>query len=244
VGKAYVLILSPSKELLGPLMWLLFGALALAVTAGLAAALIRPVWLAIIAFALSGVAILLGWQMTVISGVLGLVYVVAASHYALSVASELDQRISFGVQPINGGQGTLLVVVVLLACGSLYAEADARIRREGFSIPKPYVDALVEQAQRQIEAMVPEEQRQQAVAEFREEFTRTVDEFFEQAVKPREHLVPLVIAASLFTPLVTLTKLLAWVPALLLAIAFRLLRALGVARVVSETREVERLTID
>ena len=243
-GRAYALILNPSRELLNPLLWFLLGAGAVAVTAGVVAALIRPVWLAMIAFALSGLAMLLGWQMTAISGILGLVYVLTASLYAVSVASELDQRISFAVQPISGGQGLLQMAIILLACGGLYADAAAHIMQEGFSIPETYVDAFMEQAERQIEARVPEDERQEVVAEFREEFNRAVDEFFEQTVKPREHLIPLALAASLFTPLVTITRLLAWVPTVLLSIIFRLLRALGVTKVVSETREVQRLTID
>ena len=91
---------------------------------------------------------------------------------------------------------------------------------------------------------VPAEEREKVVGEFREGFQRTVDEFVEQRVKPYERLIPLVVAVGLFTPLVTITGLLAWVPTAILRLAFRLLTVSGVTKVVRETQEVEKLVID
>ena len=54
VGHAYELILTPSRELLALLLWFLLAVGALIVSAGLVAALLRPVWVGCIAFALSG----------------------------------------------------------------------------------------------------------------------------------------------------------------------------------------------
>ena len=51
------------------------------------------------------------------------------------------------------------------------------------------------------------------------------------------------IAASLFMSLVTIIRLLAWVPTAFLSIIFPLLAALGMTEVVSETQEVQRLVI-
>jgi hypothetical protein len=81
------------------------------------------------------------------------------------------------------------------------------------------------------------------LARFRNEFRRIVDEFFERTVKPYEQFIPLAVAASLFMPLVTISSLLAWVPTMLLSIVFPVLKALGVIKVVSETREVQTLVI-
>jgi hypothetical protein len=67
---------------------------------------------------------------------------------------------------------------------------------------------------------------------------------FERTVKPYEQFIPLAIAASLFMPLITISRLLAWVPTMFLSIVFPVLKALGVTKVVSETREVQRLVID
>jgi len=73
ISQAYALILSPSGELLNLLLWLLIALGGLMVAAGLVAALLRPLWIGIVAIILSGLAMLLGWQVTVGSGVLILV---------------------------------------------------------------------------------------------------------------------------------------------------------------------------
>jgi hypothetical protein len=244
IGQAYRLILSLSEELLSLLLWLLLALGTIAVIAGLVAALLRPVWVGIIAFALSGLAMLLGWQMTLGSVILILVYLLAASLYAVSVAKELDERIRFSVRPISEGQGMFLMTLILVACGSLYLGCAAHIEREGFSIPEFYIEMFMKPMEKQIEAQGSAGERQEALARFREESRRAVDEFFERTVKPYEQFIPLAIAASLFMPLITISRLLAWVPTMFLSIVFPALKALGVIKVVSETREVQRLVID
>ena len=212
--------------------------------AGLVATLLRPVWVAFIAFALSGLAIFLCWHVTAVSGVLILVYVLAACLYTVEVARELSERIRFSVRPIAAGQGTLLTALVLLVCGSLYLGYAAHIDREGFSLPENTIELFMQQMEKQIEARVPAEQRHETVAEFRKGFRPAVDEFFEHTVKPYERFIPLGVAASLFMSLVTLTRLLAWVPAQVLRLVFLVLTALGVTTVVREMQEVQRLVIE
>ena len=70
-----------------------------------------------------------------------------------------------------------------------------------------------------------------------------MDEFFDQTVKPNERYIPLIVAGGVFTPLVTVTRLLAWLPSAILSIIFPLLRALRITEVVRETKETERLVI-
>ena len=243
IGQAYELILHPSKELLNLLLWFLLALGAVAVTAGLVAALVRPVWLGILVFAFSGLTMLLGWEVTVASTVLVLVYLLVGSLYVVGVARELNERIRFSVRTISDAQGMLLMTMTLMACGSLYLGYAAHIEREGFSLPEFYIEIFMEQMEKQIEARVPAEEREEVVAQFAEEFRRAVDEFFERTVKPYERFIPLAIAAGLFMPLVTITRLLAWVPSVVLSVVFPFLAALGVTKVVSETQEVQRLVI-
>ena len=246
VGEAHQLVLSPSRELLDLLLWFLLAVGVMSVTAGLVAALLRPIWVAAIAFALSGLAMLLGWKVEVAlnSGILIAAYLAAAFLYVGSVRKELDDRIRFSVRPVANGQGTLLMALILVACGSLYLDYAPHIEREGFSVPDFYVETFTQQMEKQVETRVPADQRQEVLAQFREEFGRAIDGFFERTVKPYERFIPLFIAAGLFMPLLTITRLLAWVPTLSLSVLFRLLEALGVVKAVTETREVQRLVID
>ncbi|MBC8254271.1 MAG: hypothetical protein H8E35_09580, partial [Ardenticatenia bacterium] len=180
---------------------------------------------------------------TTVNGILVLVYVLAGSLYAVAVASALVQRIKFSVEPVTARQGTLPLAVILVACGSLYADAAAHVEREGFAIPRPLVEVFMQQMERQIEAQVPEQERQQVVTQFRQEFQRTLDEFYESTMKPYERFIPLAIAAGMFMSLVTISRLLVWVPALVLNFIFALLAALGITKTVAETRTVQRTVI-
>jgi hypothetical protein len=250
VGQVYELILPPSRDLLGLLLRFLLAMGTVAVTAGLVAALVRPVWIGIITFAFSGLTMLLGWKVTVGSGLLILMYLLAASLYAVGVARELNQRIRFSVvRPIGGGQGVLLIALVLVACGSLYFGYAAHIEQEGFSsYLDPIIEIFVGQMEKQLVASVPEEQRQEPefetrLAELRKEMQRNIAGFFERTVKPYEPLIPLAAAAGLFMLLANITPLLSWVSITVLSVVFPLLKALGITKEVSETREVHRLII-
>jgi hypothetical protein len=243
IGQAYELVLAPSRELLFLLLWFLLALGAIMVSAGLVAALLQPMSVALIAFALSGLAMLVGWRLAVVSSILVLVYLVAASLYVVGVARELNERIRFSVHSLSAGQDMLLMALVLVACGSLYPGYAAQIEREGFSMPESYIEVFMEQMEKQIEARVPAEERAEAVAEFRAQFRHAVDGFFEETVKPYERFIPLGVAAGAFMSLATITRLLTWVPTAVLSLAFPLLTALGVTKVVSETQEVQRLVI-
>ncbi|MGD2166061.1 MAG: hypothetical protein PVH50_11100 [Anaerolineae bacterium] len=243
IGEGYELILAPSQEVLPLLARFLLAVAGVAVSAGLVVALARPVWLALVAFGLSGLAVLVGWQITLVSGALALTYVVAGSLYAVAAARELNERIGFSARCLDAGRSVLLMSLAAVACGSLGMGYGAYIQREGFSVPEVYLDAFVERAEAQIEAEVPAEDRDEALTRFKEEFRNSVDGFVERRVRPHERLIPLAVAAGVFTPLVTVTNLLAWAPTLILALSFRVLIETGAVRIVSETRDVDRLVL-
>jgi len=241
--QAYKLILAPSMELLIQMLWLLLSLSLVLVCAGLVAALIRPIWVGIIAFALSGLAVLFGWHISTITAILTFVYLLAGIAYTRSVNGQLNQQIKFSVRPISQSQGILLTVLILIACSSLYLGYAEHIEQEGFSIPDSYVELLMELMEKQIVARMPIGGGE-VVVQFRDEFQQIIDGFIEGMVKPYERFIPLAMALGLFMPLVTITGLLTWLPALFLRVLFTLLTALGVVKTVTETREVQRLVID
>ncbi len=243
IEKSYGLILTPSKELLILLFWFLGALFAVMISSGLVAALVKPIWVGIIAFALSGLAMLLGWKVSIINCILVIVYFLIAIFYTISIDKELNQRIKFSVRPISEGQALLSMVLILIVCGSLYFGYSAHIKEEGFSIPEFYIEKLQEQMEkRMIGEQLPVSQRQLAIAKFREEFQNLINDLTER-IKSYEKFIPIAISLSLFMPLVTITRLLFWIPIGILSIIFPLLQAMGVTKVVSETKEVQRLVI-
>lgn len=242
VGQSYDLILSPSKELLTLLLWFLLALFAVIVTSGLIATLVRPIWTGIIAFALSGLAMLVGWQLTIGNCILVLAYILIATFYTINVKKELNQRIKFSISPISEGSAILSTVLIIVACGSLYFGYSEYIKEEGFSIPEFYTEKLMEQMEKRVGEELSPLQRRLAIAELRGELDKMINDFTEK-IKSYEKFIPLAISLGIFMPLVTINRLLYWIPAGILSIIFSLLKALKVTKIVSETREVERLLL-
>lgn len=243
--QAYNLILSASIELLNPLLWFLLGLFAVVVAAGLVSALLRPIWIGVTAFGLSGLAMLLGWwHLTIGSGLLVLIYFLAGIIYILTVKKELNLLIKFSVQPICKSQMVLRIALILIICGSLYFGYAAHIKQEGFSIPEPYIEMIFEQIEKRVKTQVPAEEYQETVVNLREELGQAINNFSEQTIKPYERFIPLAIAIGLFTTLITITSLLTWIPAILLYIIFPLLKKSSMVKIVSETKDIQRLVIN
>ena len=243
VGGAYRLILSPSQQALGLLVWFLVALCALLIAAGLAAALVRPLGIGMGTMLLSGLTIVFHFPATWSSAALLLVYLLAGVFYLVGVAGELRERIRFSVRPISQAQGVLLMGLVLVACGNLYLGYADQIRREGFTLPEAYVERFMEQMEKQILERVPEAEREQAVAEFRREFRAMVDGLVQRTVKPYQRYIPAIVAVGLFMSVVTIARLVVWAPLLILSAAIPTLTWLGISETVVETGEIERLVI-
>ena len=237
------LILNPSIDLLYLLLWLMAAICAVAVAAGLVAILIRPVWVGIFAFLLSGLTMLLGWQLSPISGTMTLIYVLGASFYTVGIAKELKERIRFSVRPISEGQGLLLMALLFVSCGSLYLGCSEHIKREGVTIPDTYIEMFMKPMKQQILSQMPEEQQEQAAAEMEEQFQGMIDRFLEETVKPYEQYIPLMIAGGLFFTLNTIMSFASWIPPILLKVIFPTLKGMKLIKEVSETKEVKRFVI-
>jgi hypothetical protein len=176
IGQAYELILFPSREILGLTLHLFLAMGAVVITAGLVAALVRPLWACFIVFALSSLAMLLGWELKASGGLLAAIYFIASLIYAERIARELNDRLRFSVRPISQSQSILITALLIVACGSFYFDYAAEIRREGFSIPPFVVEMVVGRMEKEVIELLPEDLGQTAVIQFRGQLEGVVDE--------------------------------------------------------------------
>lgn len=248
-GQAYTLLFQPGREILELGLWLLLAIVAVAVTAGLVAALLRPLWVAMAAFALSALAMVLGWQVAIGPALLGLLYFLLSLPYARGVTKELNERLRFSVEPVSRGLSLLFLVLTLAVCGSLYLGYAAHIEREGFTIPPAFKEMMTKMTiipmREAIEArtdLTPQE-KERALAEMEEGFEEMWMRPLEEMIEPYERLIPVAVAIGIFMTLQTVLGLLSWIPGLILAMIFPFLKITGMTKVVRETREVERLVI-
>jgi hypothetical protein len=249
VGQAYEMLFSPSRDALYLGVQLLLAMVALAVTSGIVAVIFRPFWTCLVAFVLSGATILAAWEVSLGSGIAVLVYLVASLLYAGRVIAELNNRVRFSVGPVAQSQTILLTTLAAVACASLYLGCAAQIEREGFSLPPTARDAVTRMVMMPIErriegqADLTQDEKERILAEVRVEMERQWLEPMEETLNRYESFIPLGVAAMLFMSLTSVVSLLSWLPTLILGVVFSLLTALRVTHVVTETREIERLTL-
>jgi hypothetical protein len=242
IGQLGGAVLTLSIDAWYPFLWLLLALILVAVAAGLVAALVRPLRICFIAFALASLALLLFWGLNLIALILALLYLLAGLLYSRGVAKGLGERIRFSVHPIEEHRSALAIILVVAVCVLFYAGYAAQIEREGFKTQSFFMDIAMEVTERQIGAMpdLTLQQKDQAIAEFQQLFEQQI----EDTLKPYQKLIPIAVALVLLGILTTIVRLFSWFPALILKAIFTILTAYHVTSTVTETREVERLTID
>lgn len=248
VYKQYEALFSPGPELLNLAIWVVGTIILVAIVAGLFVALVRPFWMIIVGFVLSALAMILAWEVSIGSLALGLVYVLLATVYGRSVVHELSNRLDFSMRPVKEGQGILLFALILLISISFALGYREDAMRRGFIVPPAYKQTVMQMITPLVQTSIEsrDELRPEEKAAALEEARHRVEEFWtriERTLQPYAQFVPVGLALILLGVLKTLLGLVSWVPLLVLSVIFPLLKLLGVTRVVTETREIRRLTL-
>lgn len=150
----YELIFSPSRELLFLFLRFLLAVGVIALSGGLVAVLLRPLWLSLLAFLLSGLAMLLAWELKPQIGILAAIYLLASALYVRGVNSEMENRIRFSVRPLSESQPILLLALTVMASAGLYLGYSAEIETEGFTIPSSLKESVMNTVEQTIEGQL------------------------------------------------------------------------------------------
>jgi hypothetical protein len=246
INQQYELLMALDKAVVRSFAQLLLAVAAVAVIGGLVAALVRPVWICIVGFALSALAVFLAWELSLASAVSAVIYFLVGALYSRGVAEALDHRLSFSVEAISGSQSTLLAGLAIAASVSLYFGYAAQVGEQGFEFPPAMRDAITEfsmvpmRAQIEARTDLTSAEKEAAAAQMREGFDGWMASM-EEMIEPYERFVPIGVAFMLFQFLAVINALFFWVPIVILAVLFPILTAVGVVKKTTETREVERL---
>ena len=244
-GDGWEHLIPPTWDALYLGIWFLGALLAVAVTGGLVAMLLRPFWVAATTFAVSALALFLTWEISVVSIIVAVIYLLGGLLYVAGVRREIENRIRFSVRHLLRPQLILLVVLTAIACASLYFGYAEEIDKEGFSIPEGTVDWVVEIADEHvIDRILPANtttvERWESLTELRD----YLEDDIESDIEPYEGYIPVGLAAIVFGVLTPATFLISWIPLLILSLAFLLLIRFGVVKKVAKAVEVIRLNIE
>jgi hypothetical protein len=245
VGESYDLINPPSWDALYLGIWVLGALVAVAVTGGLVAVLLRPFWVAAIAFIVSALAVFFTWEISLVGVIVGVIYFLIGLLYVVGVRRDIENRIRFSAWHLMRFQLILLVVLTALTCTSLYFGYAAEIEREGLSIPEETVDWVVDTVDNHMDSIVPEGvlspgERQEVLDGLRV----FLEEEAESELEPYEEYTPVGLAAVAFFIVTPVTFLISWIPLLILSLVFFLLIRIRVVRKVAKAVEVIRLSIE
>ena len=241
---SYELIMSPSKELLEIVLFLLLSLGGVIISAGIVALLMKPLWIITAAFLLSSLVILFGWQrFTIQVGIILLVYFVISCYAAHCVHAEQKERIHFSTKPFKDSLGLFSIALLIVACGSVFIGSKDAIDRNGFEIPASYLEIFMDPFKEQVLSQVPYTERSQVEEGFEEQMQEMMDGFTEK-IKPIEKYIPLIIGATFLMPLLTVNQILSSIWLLVLQGVIKIFTAVGIIKIVIETRDVEKAIIN
>ena len=244
VQSVFPMLLDPSPGLLPAAIHILLGIGGVVLTSGLVALSIRSFPIYAVIFLFHGAAVVYGWQeFSLISIIFVFIYILLNIGFVFSTQQRMKDRIRVSLQPVNESRMMILIGIVLLICGSLYLGGKANIEKHGFHLPEELMMAFVEPFKEQALAGQPEEVRALAEEQFEEEFSQAIQQMEEEALKPIEGYIPIIIPLMIFFTMETIVSLLSFIPMMVLDIIFRILKALHFLTIEKTTGEIESLSL-
>ena len=238
------LLLIQEDSLLDLALFLLGALCVMILAGGLIVIMIRPLLLTALAFFLSGSALLLGWgRLNFLSISSCALFIVINLCAAVLIHMSQSGRIHFSIRPFNQRRGIVVFSLLLIICVSLYSGSKDYIDKNGFSIPDSFYERLINPIKEQALVETPEEEGEQAETVLDDEFNQLISNFKETQVDPLVPHIPLLFAIMLFFPLYTLIRLVAVIPVALMDLLIRLLISVKFARIITEEKPVESLTL-
>ena len=249
VQSQYDALFTQGKPLVNLALWVFGSILLVALTGGLVAALVRPVWIIALGYLLSALAMFLMWEIGIITAAASLIYFLIALGFSIAVVDEIKARLSFSVKPIQQGQKLLLLGLALMIGASFALGYLEDARQSQAMIPPVYKQIVSDMVTR---TLVTQIEKQTAIgptekAMALQQLQQGLEKFWsetELTIQPYAPYLPFVIGALSFWMLFSLLSLVSWIPPLLLSGFFPLLKAIGVTHEVAETKEGRRLALD
>ncbi len=237
------------KPLFSLVFWVFGTILLVALTGGLVVTLVRPVWIIALGYLLSALAMFLMWEISFITAAASLIYFLIAIGFSITVVDEIKVRLSFSVRPIQQEQKLLLFGLALMIGASFALGYLEDARRSEAVIPPAYKQMVSDMVTRTLMAQI---EKQSALGPIEkalalQQLQQGLEKFWaetERTIQPYAPYLPLVIGVLVLWLLETLLGFVSWIPPLLLSGFFPLLKAIGVAHEVAETKEARRLVLE
>ena len=239
----HVLLAWTARDIAPLLRDLVLALAVLALTSGIVALLFQHLWMAGVAFALSGLAMLLSWGVTPTHALLTLLFVLAGLAHCALTQRDLTQRLRFSVGAVALSQLGLLLLLAAVAAAALYLGAAGYIREQGFSIPEQYSSEFAERLASRVAAPFPSLIREQVYNTVRNYAEQLLTEELKELLEPLSPYLPPAAALALFLPLLAVCFALSLLTLPVLWLLLALLLGVGVIRTATESVQMERVVL-
>lgn len=246
----YEILFLPGLELLYLALWIIGSIILVVALAGVLVALVRPFWLIIVSFFLSGIVFIFIFKTDLIISIgLCLGYILLAILSSRSVIKDMDSRIDFSVDAINKKQKALLIVlIIIIAFNFGLGYKDDTTNQQSIVPPflkQPIIESGFSRIEKEIERQ-PETSpggKAAAIEQARQNFEQEFDEMINEMIRPYASFIWLLLVFIIIGILNMLFIFVSWIPYLLMLGIFSLLKALGIIKVVVETKEKKRFIL-
>lgn len=250
LSEDYFLLIMPTAGKTIPwLIRLAISSLLFAMSAGVVAVIIRPIWIAVLTY-LAG-----AFLYALVAGSSGTTWIVAGiifvcmSLYALYVSRQLKNQVNFSLHPLSDMKMLLFsLLAVLISVSFALGYSTDSARHGGYIFPPEIktlgVNYLYDQQKPLIEKQPgTKAQKEKALKTAREKMQTTIDDI-EKGFKPVQMVIPVILGVSLFFIAQLAFILLSFVAMGVLSLLFFILKITHFTHLANEMREVTYITLE
>lgn len=244
----YLLIVLPQAGV--TVFWLVrlvIWVVCLAATINIMAVLVRPVWLVIATYFLAAIiyVLIVGADKAML--IIGLVFFAGLVSRLMFVVRQLNNQVNFSVHPLADKNSIFFSLLALLVAAGFWLGYSQDMTKRAFIFAPEIKSVIIDLSLGQTKSLVkkqnlPPAQEKMAITAASQKVQDMIDGF-EKPLAPYARFVPIILAAILFSFLMTIFLLLGIVSFLVLKVIFVLMRLTRFTSFTTETREAKRLTL-
>lgn len=244
----YLMVLIPNAKTILWLIRLCVATLLLSTAIGIVAVLVRPVWIAMIAYVVAAIIYALitdGGSVTTL--IVALVFSIFSLTYLRFVFRQLENQVNFSTHPLSDMKFLLFSLLALLVTVTFGLGYSVDAARRSYVIPPeiraPTLDFVMSQAKTTVDKQkISAAQKKEALASTRNKIESTLNDLEKQA-QPTKKWIPIIIDVTLFFIVQIVFILLGFISLVVLQLVFFLLKLTHFAHLNVEKREIKHLTI-
>lgn len=245
----FLLIMPTAGKTIPWLIRLAISSLLFAVSAGVVAVIVRPIWIAVLTYLVGAFLYVLIAGSSSATWIVAAIIFVCMSLYALYISKQLRNQVNFSLHPLSDMKVLLFsLLAALISVSFALGYSTDSARHGGYILPPEIktlgVNYLYDQQKPLIDAQPgTKAQKEKALKAAHDKMQSTVDDM-EKGLKPIQVGIPFMLGVSLFFIIQLIFILLSFVAMASLSLLFFILKVTHFTHLANEMREVTYITLE